>query len=233
MTTVSEVSSMELVANGLRQGLAFSTTITSRYFSRRFVPATKGKSIRAKLSVVPSAICPSLGYLNWKLYLALVNVSQSLVAGVGVHVAVGSPGMGVGVCEGVAVAVGPPGVAVGVSGAGDGVAVAVGVGDSTDVGVTVGVGSFPRIVRLVGMNPIWVSTLLPVETRALHSSAVWPACKPLTLKLNAAPLVARLPWLPAIAIMKLPPCGPLIATAESAPKRLVTAMLLTSARLAS
>ena len=133
--------------------------------------------MRAKLSVVPSAICPSLGYLNWKLYRELVKVSQSLVAGVGVHVAVGPPGMGVGVCEGVAV--GSPGVAVGVLGAGEGVKVGVGVsgevvgvGDSTAVGVDVGVGSFPRTVRVVGMNPIWVSTLLPVETRPLHSSPV-------------------------------------------------------------
>src|SRR5204863_4431661 len=50
---------------------------------------------------------------------------------------------------------------------------------------------------------------------------------------KAAPLlVALLPLLPAIATMKLPFCGPLIATAASAPKRGVTAMLLTSINVA-
>jgi hypothetical protein len=157
---------MELVASGLRQGLAFSATITSRYFSRRLVPAAKGKSIRAKLSVVPSAISPSFGYLNWKLYLRLVKVSQSLIDGVGVGVDVEPPDGGVGV----GVSIDPPEVGVGVAVSGDGVE--VGVGDSTAVGVDVGVGSFPRMVRLVEANPISVSRLFPVETRALHSSVV-------------------------------------------------------------
>jgi hypothetical protein len=35
-----------------------------------------------------------------------------------------------------------------------------------------------------------------------------------------------------MATMKLPPCGPLIATAASVPKRLVTVILLASKRLA-
>lgn len=130
--------------------------------------------MRAKLSVLPLTSCPSLGYLNWKLYLVLVKVNQSLTFTVGVAVAVGPPGIGVGVCEGVAVAVDPLGVEVGVSEAGGGVevCVAVGVGDPGGVGVDVGVRPLPRTVRLVGMNPIAVSTLFPVETRALHSNVV-------------------------------------------------------------
>jgi hypothetical protein len=74
-----------------------------------------------------------------------------------------------------------------------------------------------------------VSILSPFDTRAVHSIALWPACNPSTLKVKTAPLaVALFPLLPAIATMKLPPCGPLIATAGSAPKRLVTVMLLTA-----
>jgi hypothetical protein len=47
--------------------------------------------------------------------------------------------------------------------------------------------------------------LSPFETRAVHSIAVCPACKPVTLKVKAAPLVvALLPLLAAIATMKLP-----------------------------
>lgn len=168
---------MELVPNGLRQGLTFSATMISRNFSLRFVPAAKGKSIRAKLSVVPSTICPSFGYWNWKPYLAFVNVSQSLTVAVGVDVTTGPPG----VLLGVGVLVGPLGVGVGVSvfGAGEGVkvgvleaGVVVAVGDPTGVGVNVGVGVPPRTVRLVETNAISVSTLLPVETRARHSNVV-------------------------------------------------------------
>lgn len=81
------------------------------------------------------------------------------------------------------------GVLVGVLEAG----VVVGVGDPTDVGVDVGLGVPPRTVRLVETNAISVSTLLPVETRALHSNVVWPACKPFALKVKAAPLFALLP----------------------------------------
>ena len=42
-----------------------------------------------------------------------------------------------------------------------------------------------------------------------------------------------MPLLPAMATIKLPPCGPLIATAASAPNRFVTAILLTSTMLGS
>src|SRR5688500_9471818 len=108
ITTVSDVCGMELLANGLRQGFAFSTTVICRYFWLRFVPGTNGKSIRVELSVPPARICPSFGYLNWKRYVEFVKVSQS-------------PGIGGEV--GVKVDVGPAGVGeiVGVIGAGDGV----------------------------------------------------------------------------------------------------------------
>jgi hypothetical protein len=163
--------------------------------------------------------------------------------GVGVAVSVGVEVGGVMVPVGVAVAVSvgveevgvivPVEVAVAVS---VGVEeVAVGVGDSTDVGVAVGVevevgvGSSPTTVRLVPVEGRLVSMLSPLDTRAVHSIALWPACNPLALKVKAAPfVVALLPLLPATATMKLPPCGPLIATAGSAPKRLVVVILLTS-----
>ncbi len=53
------------------------------------------------------------------------------------------------------------------------------------------------------------------------------------LKVKAAPpVVAFLPLLPAIATIKLPFWGPLMAMAASAPKRLAMVILLTSPRLA-
>jgi hypothetical protein len=178
-----------------------------------------------------------------------VNVGVAVSAGaeeVGVAVSVGVDDVGVivpvGVDVGVSVGVEEVGVIVpvGVEEVGVGVPVSagaeevgVGVGDSAAVGVDVGVGTSPTTVRLVPVEGRLVSILSPFDTRAVHSIALWPACKPLALKVKAAPLVvALLPLLPAMATMKLPFCGPLIATAGSAPKRLVTRMLLTSTRLA-
>ena len=57
----------------------------------------------------------------------------------------------------------------------------------------------------------------------------------MTLNVKTAPLpVALLPLLPAIASIKLPPPGPLVAAAGSGPKRLglVGTMLLTSINVA-
>lgn len=113
------------------------------------------------------------------------------------------------------------GSTVGVLGTGEGVDVDVGdpsgvgecvtVGDSTDMvgGTTgvegVGVAGLPRTVRLPGIKSISVRALSPLETRALHSTTVWPACEPVILNVNAVPLVVALfPWLPAIATMKVP-----------------------------
>jgi len=113
-----------------------------------------------------------------------VKVNQSLTLVVGVNVGVGPPG----------VAVGPTGV-VGTFDVGELVGVigtAVGVGDSTSVGVSVGVGVVFSTVRLVMIDPIAVRTLLPLETRASHPSVVWPANKPLTVKVNTIPLVVAL-----------------------------------------
>lgn len=177
-----------------------------------------------------------------------VNVGVAVSAGadeVGVAVSVGVDDVGVivpvGVDVGVSVGVEDVGVIVpvGVEEVGVGVPVSagaeevgVGVGDSAAVGVEVGV-AVSTMVRLVPVEGRLVSILSPFDTRAVHSIALWPACKPLALKVKAAPLVvALLPLLPAMATMKLPFCGPLIATAGSAPKRLVTRMLLTSTRLA-
>jgi hypothetical protein len=146
---------------------------------------------------------------------------------VGVAVSVGVEDVGV------IVPVGVEEVGVGVPVSTGAEEVGVGVGDSAVVGVEVGVGILPVTVRLVPVEERLVSILSPLDTRAVHSIAVWPACKPLALKVNTAPLVvALLPLLPAIATMKLPFCGPLIATAASAPNRLVAVILLTSIRLA-
>src|SRR5688572_11900387 len=173
-----------------------------------------------------------------------VEVAVSDPLGVCVAVAVSDPS---GVCVAVAVA-DPSGVDVAVSDpSGVGVAVAepsgVGVGDSTGVtdvgvskgvGVDVAVGRLPTIVRLVPVEGRLVRRLSPFETRAVHSISVWPACNPSTLNVKAAPLVvALLPLLPAIATMKLPFCGSLMAAAASAPKSEVTAILLTSTRFTS
>jgi hypothetical protein len=152
-----------------------------------------------------------------------VGVAVSVVPDVGVAVPVGVEDVGVTVPVGVE----EVGVGVPVSTGAD--EVGVGVGDSAVVGVEVGVGvGVPVTVRLVPVEERLVSILSPFDTRAVHSIALWPACKPLTLNVKAAPLVVALfPLLPAIATMKLPFCGSLIATAGSAPKRLVAVMLLT------
>jgi len=78
-----------------------------------------------------------------------------------------------------------------------------------------------------------VSTPFPCEMRAVQSIADNPACKPRTVNVKTVPLVvALLPFEPAMAAMKLPPCGPKIVVAGSAPKRFVKAMLLASMRFA-
>jgi hypothetical protein len=151
-----------------------------------------------------------------------VGVAVPGVEAVGVAVSVGVEDVGVIVPVGVeAVGVGVP-VSTGAD------EVGVGVGDSTAVGVEVGVGVLPVTVRLVPVEERLVSILSPFDTRAVHSIALCPACKPVALKVKAAPLVVALfPLLPAIATMKLPFCGSLIATAGSAPKRLAAVILLT------
>src|SRR6476620_12076748 len=167
------------------------------------------------LSVPPVSIWLSGGYLNWKLYLELVKSNQLLVGEVAVAVTSGVTPIGVGV-----------GVAPGSSGVEDG------TGDTTGVGV--GVVVVPRITTLAPTKGSSVRRLSPLETRALHSTADWPAFKPVRLNVNTVPsVVALLPLLPAMATMKLPFCGPLIAVAGSAPNRSATEMLLTSRRLAS
>jgi hypothetical protein len=168
-----------------------------------------------------------------------VGVAVSVgVDDVGVIVPVGvDVAVSVGVEDvGVIVPVGVEEVGVGVPVSAGAEEVGVGVGDPTDVGVAegveVGVGTSPTTVRLVPVEERLVSILSPFDTRAVHSIALWPACKPLALKVKAAPLVVALfPLLPAMATMKLPFCGSLIATAGSAPKRLPAVMLLTCTRL--
>ena len=111
--------------------------------------------------------------------------------------------------------------------------VEVGEAGST-VEVTGGVGvDDPRTVMLVPTYGMLVNAPLPCEMRAVQSMAVSPACKPCTVKVKTVPLVvARLPFLPAMAAIKLPPCGPKIVVAGSAPKRFVNVMLLASTRFA-
>lgn len=167
-----------------------------------------------------------------------VGVAVSVgVEDVGVIVPVGVDEAGVDVDVGVPVSTGaeevgvgdPPGVGVDV-GVSDpaGVGVEVGVAVLAAVGVGVEVGALPITVRLVPVDERLVRILSPLETRAVHSIALCPSCRPLTLKVKAAPLVvALLPLLPAMATIKLPFCGSLIATAGSGPKRLVERMLLT------
>ena len=172
-----------------------------------------------------------------------VNVGVSDGTGVkdavGVAVSTGVKDVGVGeligVEVGVAVSTGVREVGVAVStGVKDvGVGEAPGVSEATGVGVNVAVGRLPMTVTEPPLEGIWVRTLLPVETRTVQSIEDCPACNPFTLNVNAVPsVVALFPLLPAIATMNVPFCGPLIATAGSAPKREVTAMLLTSTRLA-
>jgi hypothetical protein len=174
-----------------------------------------------------------------------VGVSNGVGDSTGVLVSTGVEGVPIGVAVstgvegvpfGVAVSTGvdtvPTGVGVstGVEGVPTGVGVSTGVetvptgvGDSNGVGV----GALPIIVKLVPMEGRFVRTLSPLETRAVHSIADWPACRAVTVKVNTVPLVvALLPLLPAIATMKLPFCGSLIAVAASVPKRPAMTMLL-------
>ena len=154
--------------------------------------------------------------------------------GVVVSTGVGSVPVGVGVSTDVSEVEVDVTVSTGVG------SVPVGVGDSpgvdcvgvdvisNGVGVAVGVDASPTIVSVSPVDGMLVRRLSPLDTRAIHSIVVCPACKPVALKVKAAPLVvALLPLLPAIATMKLPFCGSLIATAGSGPKRLVAVMLLT------
>lgn len=115
------------------------------------------------------------------------------------------------------------------------VAINVGVGEAgTGVEVSGGVGvDDPRTVMLVPTYGMLVNAPFPCEMRAVQSIAVNPACKPLTVNVKTVPLVvARLPFLPAMAAMKLPPCGPKIDVAGSAPKRFAKTILLASSRFA-
>ena len=142
---------------------------------------------------------------------------DSVAVGVKVSTGVGPVAVGVGDSPGVD-EVGVDSVEVGVavsSGVGP---VAVGVGDSPGVDcvavgvsigvdVKVGVGDSPTTGRLVPVAGRLVSRLSPLETRALHSMGLSPACRPLTLKVKAAPpVVALLPLLPAMATMNFPVC---------------------------
>lgn len=186
MITVSDEWTDDEAATGLLQEVAFSTTATSKYFSLKFVPDVKGRSRRAKISVLPPAITPCGGYLNSNPYVMLVKVSQSLANAVGV---------GVVTCG----------------------------GDGVDVGER------PRMERLVPTDGIFVRMLVPWDTRASHSMLEIPSAMPLTLNVNTTPLVvALLPWLPAMARMKLPFCGPLIAEAGSWPNKPAATILLAS-----
>lgn len=56
--------------------------------------------------------------------------------------------------------------------------------------------------------------------------ADWPACNPVIVKVNTAPLVVALfPLLPAMATIKLPFCGPLTTMTASVPKRPLSVIL--------
>ena len=149
----------------------------------------------------------------------MVKVSQSLVGDVGVAVNIGGGSTGVDDSTGVGVE--------------DSTGVTE-VGVSKGVGVDVAVGILPKTLSPVPVAGSSESMLSPLETRTVQSSAVCPACRPFTSKVNAVPLVvALLLLLPAIAMMKLPFCGPLMAVTGSAPKRLATLILLDSTRLSS
>ena len=184
-----------------------------------------------------------------------VNVGETtgvdVMVGVAVSTGVEEVAVNVGVSDGVNdVAVGDP---TGVEEVDVGVAVFTGVrdvavgeptgvndvavGDATGVegvDVNVGVGPVPVIVKVVPTESISVRILSPFETRASHSIAVCPATKPVTLKVNTAPLVVALfPLLPAMAKIKLLACASLTATTGSVPKSDVATGLPTSTRAAS
>jgi hypothetical protein len=136
------------------------------------------------------------------------------VADVGVSEAAGvsevAVGEAAGVNEvGVSDAAGVSDVAVGeASGVNDvavGETTGVAVSEPTAVGVNVAVGPLPVTVSVVPTHSISVRMLSPFETRAVHSTVVCPATRPVTLKLKTSPLVvALLPLLPAMAKIKLP-----------------------------
>src|SRR5829696_2778532 len=108
----------------------------------------------------------------------------------GVKVGVGEEGENVGVMEGVTVGPELVGVLEGVDGVKLGSAVSTG-----EVGPGVGGVGVPvpaRTVRLPGTKSIAVKVLFPWETRAWHSTAVWPACEPVTVKVNAVPSAVAL-----------------------------------------
>jgi hypothetical protein len=157
-----------------------------------------------------------------------VNVGSGVSMGRGVDVRV-NVGRGVKADVGVKVEV--------ATGNNVGVLVEVDTGFTVGVNVRTGVGvaveTLPRMVRLLGTDKIVVSTFAPVETRAVQSIGVWPACWLLMSKVKAVPpAVALWPLLPAIATMTIPPNGPLIATTGSAPKRLVGTILFAQPRVA-
>jgi hypothetical protein len=146
-----------------------------------------------------------------------VNVAVMVGVSLGVNeVAVGETGVEE-VAVGVAVSTGVNEVAVGETGVND-----VAVGEATGVegvDVNVAVGPVPVTVRVVPVEGRSVRMLSPFETRAAHSMGLCPATSPVTLKVNAAPLVVALfPLLPAMAKMKLPACVSLTAVTGSAPK---------------
>ena len=91
------------------------------------------------------------------------------------------------------------------------------------------VNAFPKMVNVPGIYKILSRELSPFETRARHSISACPVVNPFTLKVKAAPLeVAFWPLLPAIARIKLPFEGPLIADTGFTPKRPAMVMLLIS-----
>jgi hypothetical protein len=154
----------------------------------------------------------------------------------GVDVAVSVPlGVEVAVSEpsGVEVEVSEPfGVEVAVA---DPSGVGVAVSEGTAVCVAVAVGALPVTVKLAApVDGTLVRTLSPLDTRAVHSTEVCPACKPVTLNVKAVPLdVALFPLLPAMAKIKLPFCVLLNAVAGSAPNKLAATTLLTATKFAS
>src|SRR5512146_2643615 len=64
---------------GLLHGLTPSATLTSRCFSSKFVPRTKGKSMRPPVSVWLTSVEPG-GYLKLNEYLLFTYVCQAVVS---------------------------------------------------------------------------------------------------------------------------------------------------------
>lgn len=225
VTSVS-VASYRLTVTGL-----LARTCPVRVPSGKAVAVGTGDSAGVGVEVAvadPSGVC------------VVVAVSDPS----GVEVAVTDPsGVEVAVSEpsGVKVAVSDPfGVEVAVSEpSGVGVALSepsgVCVAGSVGAAVGVSVGALPVTVRLTApVDGMLVRVLSPLDTRAVHSTEVCPACKPVTVNVKAAPPeVALLPLLPAMAKIKLPFCVLLNAVAGSAPNKLAAATLLTATRFAS